>query len=199
MNFKNLFWYFNGVLSNKFCDSIIKHALEKKLILGTVGNDGNKIKDLKKTRNSNVVWLNDTWIYKEIYPFIHLANKNAGWNYDWDFTESCQFTKYSKNQFYDWHIDSWNNPYDIPKDLNKHNKNRKLSVTISLSNSSDYQGGELEFDCGNIKKKKIIKCKEIKEKGSIVVFPSFVWHRVKPIKKGIRYSLVMWNLGPSFK
>jgi len=199
MSLNHHYWFFKKVLSNKFCDSIIKHALEKKLILGTVGNDGNKIKDLKKTRNSNVVWLNDTWIYKEIYPFIHLANKNAGWNYDWDFTESCQFTKYSKNQFYDWHIDSWNNPYDIPKDLNKHNKNRKLSVTISLSNSSDYQGGELEFDCGNIKKKKIIKCKEIKEKGSIVVFPSFVWHRVRPIKKGIRYSLVMWNLGPSFK
>ena len=82
---------------------------------------------------------------------------------------------------------------------NKHNKNRKLSVTVSLSDASDYQGGDLEFDCGNIKKKRIMKCKEIKQKGSIVVFPSFVWHRVRPVKKGTRYSLVMWNLGHPFK
>ena len=199
MNLNYHYWFFKKALSHRFCDAVIKRGLEKKPKLGTVGRGDDKIKDFKKTRNSNIVWLNDSWIYKEVHPYIRLANKNAGWNYDWDYTESCQFTKYSKNQFYDWHIDSWNNPYNTPGDLKKHNKNRKLSVTISLSDSSDYEGGELEFDCGSVKKKRIIKCKEIKSKGSIVIFPSFIWHRVKPVKKGIRYSLVMWNLGPSFR
>ena len=199
MNLNYHYWFFKKAVSDKFCDAVIKRGLEKKPMLGTVGTEEDEVKDFKKTRNSNIVWMNDRWIYREITPFIHLANKNAGWNYDWDFTESCQFTKYSKNQFYGWHIDSWNNPYNMPNDVKKHNKNRKLSVTVSLSNSSEYEGGDLEFDCGNIKKKRILKCKEIKTKGSIVVFPSFVWHRVKPVKKGTRYSLVMWNLGPSFR
>tara|TARA_R110000824_G_scaffold25843_1_gene89655 strand:- start:4482 stop:5075 length:594 start_codon:yes stop_codon:yes gene_type:complete len=191
------YWFFKKALSSRFCDAVIKRGLEKKPKLGTIGGKG--VKDFKKTRNSNIVWLDDSWIYKEMHPYINLANKNAGWNYDWDYTESCQFTKYSKNQFYDWHIDSWDHPYDMLDNPNKHNKNRKLSVTVSLSDASDYQGGDLEFDCGNIKKKRIMKCKEIKQKGSIVVFPSFVWHRVRPVKKGTRYSLVMWNLGHPFK
>ena len=47
--------------------------------------------------------------------------------------------------------------------------------------------------------KHVMKAKQILPKGSIVVFPSFVWHRVKPITKGSRYSLVVWNLGDPFK
>ena len=48
-------------------------------------------------------------------------------------------------------------------------------------------------------KQKIITCKEIATKGSLVIFPSFMWHRVSPVTKGERKSLVMWNLGDSFK
>ena len=81
-------------------------------------------------------------------------------------------------------------------------KIRKLSVTCSLSDPSEYTGGELEFnfnDPEKTKKQNIRKCIEILPKGSICVFPSFVWHRVCPVKKGTRYSLVIWNLGESFK
>ena len=49
--------------------------------------------------------MNDRWIYKEIQPYVHQANASAGWNFQWDFSESCQFTKYTKGQFYDWHCD----------------------------------------------------------------------------------------------
>ena len=47
--------------------------------------------------------------------------------------------------------------------------------------------------------KHLRQAKEILPKGSVIVFPSFVWHRVKPVTKGVRYSLVMWNLGYPFK
>jgi PKHD-type hydroxylase len=80
-------------------------------------------------------------------------------------------------------------------------KIRKLSVTVSLSDSNDYKGGELEFDFRNGEHGKIsniVECKEIKSKGSLVVFPSFVWHRVKPVTKGTRYSLVIWHCGLPF-
>ena len=144
--------------------------------------------------------MNDRWIYKEIQPYVHTANDHAGWNYEWDYSESCQFTKYKKGQYYDWHSDSWALPYNKPGQPD-HNKIRKLSVTVSLSDPKEYEGGELEFDFRNEDKKvsNIKKCTEILPKGSVVVFPSFVWHRVCPVKKGSRYSLVIWNLGPMYK
>jgi PKHD-type hydroxylase len=161
--------------------------------------------NLKLKRNSDLVWLNEPWIYKELYPYIHQANKAAGWNFDWDFSEQIQFTKYKLNQYYDWHCDSWNKPYDKPNNLNEHGKVRKLSMTCQLTDGSEYKGGELEFDFRNYdpplrdESKHLRQAKEILPKGSIIVFPSFVWHRVKPVTKGVRYSLVMWNLGYPFK
>ena len=205
MHLQNYYYYFQKALTPRFCDELIKYGISKQEQLALTGNETNKknlsqkdIKDLKKTRNSNITWLNDRWIYNEIQPYIHEANRLAGWNFNWDFSESCQFTKYKLNQFYDWHCDSWPNPYDNEKDLNVHGKIRKLSVTCSLSDPKDYKGGELEFDYRNKnpnEKNNFKKCKEILPRGSIVVFPSFVWHRVKPVTKGNRYSLVIWNLG----
>tara|TARA_R110000744_G_scaffold73456_1_gene147023 strand:+ start:1298 stop:1912 length:615 start_codon:yes stop_codon:yes gene_type:complete len=204
MNLKYYYYYFKKALTPRFCDEIIKFGLSQQDAKAQVGGQigqHKKNKKLEKIRNSNVSWLNDKWIYKEIQPFIHQANQLAGWNFDWDFSESCQFTKYKLNQFYDWHCDSWKGPLDTPKDLNSHGKIRKLSVTCSLSDPKDYKGGELEFDFRNnyTDKKSVRKCAEIKQKGSVVVFPSHLWHRVKPVTKGTRYSLVMWNLGYPFK
>jgi PKHD-type hydroxylase len=213
MNLKNYYWYFTKALSDSFCDELIKYGNSKQEQLALTGGQTLKIqknqpltdediKDLKQKRDSNVVWLNDRWIYDEIQPYINTANKNADWNFDWDFSESCQFTKYKLDQYYDWHCDSWEKPYDNPNDINTNGKIRKLSVTCSLSDPEDYEGGELEFDFRNMdpdKPQNIKICDEIKPRGSIVVFPSHVWHRVKPVTKGTRYSLVIWNIGKPFK
>ena len=211
MNISNYYWYFSGVLTPKFCDDVIEYALQQKEVLARTGGYDKKelskedVKNIQKKRKSDLVWLNDTWIYKELHPYVHEANRNAGWNFNWDFSESCQFTKYKLNQYYDWHCDSWDKPYDKPNSPNEHGKIRKLSMTCQLTDSSEYQGGELEFDFRNYdphmrdESKHRIQCKEILPKGSLVVFPSFVWHRVKPVTKGERNSLVIWNLGYPFK
>ena len=83
----------------------------------------------------------------------------------------------------------------------KHGRVRKLSVTVSLSDPKDYKGGDLEFDFRNhpLKSTNKLACTQIKPRGSIVVFPSFLWHRVKPVISGTRYSLVLWNIGFPFK
>lgn len=207
MNLKHHYWYFTSVLSHRFCDQIIEQGKKNKDEFARIGflKDKNlskdQIKEIKKKRNSNVTWMNDQWIYREILPYVHAANKNAGWNFNFDFSESCQFTKYSRGQYYGWHCDSWVEPYK-DENINLNNKIRKLSVTCSLSDSSEYTGGELEFnfnDPEKTKKQNIKKCVEILPKGSICVFPSFVWHRVCPVKTGTRYSLVIWNIGESFK
>ena len=218
MNLSNYFWYFKSALTPRFCDEVIKYALGQKetmAITGGYGIDRNldkkplnkeEVRYLKYKRDSDLVWFNDTWIYKEIHPFVHEANKRAGWNFEWDRSESCQFTKYKQGQYYDWHCDSWDKPYDR-KDKNSpdHGKIRKLSMTCQLTDGSEYSGGELEFDFRNYEPhareedRHLRKATEILPKGSIIVFPSFLWHRVKPITKGIRYSLVLWHLGYPFK
>ena len=207
MNLEYYYWYFQSVIPPKICDDIIEYGKsQQEQIALTGGYDPEKvseddIKDVSKKRKSNIVWMNDRWIYNEIHPYIHTANKNAGWNFQWDFSESCQFTKYKLNQFYDWHCDSWSKPYNRPEKPDRHGKIRKLSVTISLSDENDYEGGDFEFDFRNDDKgsNQPQLCKEIRPKGSVVVFPSFVWHRVKPVTSGTRYSLVIWNLGWPFK
>ena len=218
MNLFNYYWYFTSVLTPKFCDDVIAYANQQKETMAITGGYGRErdlnkkplnkeeVKDLKRKRNSDLVWLNDTWIYKEIHPYVHEANARAGWNFDWERSESCQFTKYKLNQYYDWHCDSWDKPYDR-KDPNnsEHGRIRKLSMTCQLTDGSEYTGGELEFDFRNYdphmrdESKHRIQCKEILPKGSIIVFPSFVWHRVKPVTSGTRYSLVVWHLGRPFR
>jgi PKHD-type hydroxylase len=210
MNLSNYYWYFKSAIPPKVCDDIIKYGLSKEEVMGKTGGIGNKklkkqeVRDLKRKRFSDVVWLTDPWIYKEIYPYIYRANKNAGWNFEYENSEAFQFTKYKLNQHYDWHIDSWEKPYHKP-DSNQHGKIRKLSMTCQLSDGSEYEGGELEFDFKNYaphmrdSSKHIVQAKEILPKGSIIVFPSFVWHRVQPVTKGVRYSLVLWTLGYPYK
>jgi hypothetical protein len=105
MNLSNYYWYFSGVLTPKFCDDVIKYALSKEEVMAKTGGYGERklnkedVKNLQKKRKSDLVWLNDTWIYKEIHPYVHMANKNAGWNFQWERSDACQCTKYKLNQY----------------------------------------------------------------------------------------------------
>ena len=210
MNISNYYWYFKSALTPKFCDDVIQYALQQKESMARTGGYDKKeltkeeVKNLQKKRKSDLVWLEDTWIYKELHPYVHQANKLAGWNFQWERSEACQFTKYKLNQYYDWHCDSWDKPYDRPG-APDHGCIRKLSMTCQLTDGSEYTGGELEFDFRNYdphmrdESKHRIQCKEILSKGSIIIFPSFVWHRVKPVTSGTRYSLVVWNIGRPFR
>jgi len=204
MNLEYYYWYFQSAIPPKICDDIIEYGKSQQEQIALTGDykpdsvSKDDIKDVSKKRKSNIVWMDDPWIYKEIHPYIHTANQNAGWNFQWDHSESCQFTKYKKGQYYDWHCDGWDQPYNNPEAPSSHGKIRKLSVTVTLSDPKDYKGGELEFDFRNLdpdKKRNVKKCTEILPKGSLVVFPGFVWHRVCPVKSGERNSLVIWNLG----
>ena len=195
MVLKEYYWLFNNALSESICEEIIKEGKKNKSKLGVTHHTKIKtkkqIKQLKKIRNSNIVWLEKRWIYQTIMPYIDTANRNAGWNFEYSWAEQMQFTIYKKNQFYDWHQDCGENVYKS-RDVNWNNKIRKLSVTVSLTDPKKYTGGELEIAIPD-KKTKIHTLKL--NKGAVVVFPSFVWHRFKPIKSGKRHSLVNWIMG----
>ena len=209
MNLKYYYWWFKNAVPEVICDDIIKHGKEQ-LQLGITGQFGDQnsqeevknltpsqVKDLKEIRNSNISWLSYPWIYNEIMPYINEANESSGWNFQFDYNEACQFTTYSKDQHYSWHCDAWKEPYSNEHQHKEHkNKIRKLSSIILLNDASEYSGGELEFDFRDSKEgPSLTLAKEIYRKGDMVVFPSFVWHRVKPVLKGQRYSLVVWSIG----
>jgi PKHD-type hydroxylase len=71
-------------------------------------------------------------------------------------------------------------------------------MCVSLSPPEDYTGGELEFDFSTPDKKNIQLCPSMRSQGSVVVFPSFMQHRIKPVTRGTRYSLVAWFCGNLF-
>ena len=203
MFYKKIFYYFKEALSEKLCNDIIQIAMDDKPDVATTGlkiRNDEDVENLLQKRDSYITWLNEEWIYKEIRPYVHRANKLAGWNFDIVDSEPCQFTIYNEGQYYGWHTDSSGWYYENEK---QNGLIRKLSVTVSLSDPEDYEGGLLEFDT-RIQdepngKSNIVPCKQILPKGSICVFPSFTHHRVSPVTKGKRLSLVQWNLGPEWR
>ena len=203
MELEYRYWFFKEALSDKTCDDIMyvgRKGIEQTALVGDLKPEDElpdgKLQEVKKVRDTNIAWLEDRWIYDFVHPYIHKANKNAGWNFDWVWSESFQFTIYKQNQFYDWHCDSFPRPYN---DGPFKGYARKLSATISLNSPDEYEGGNLEFSWFDGKKITTHECTEIRPRGSIVVFPSFIHHRVTPVTKGTRYSLVLWNLGKPFK
>ena len=141
MNLTNYYYYFQSVIPERICNDIVRYGKQLQDQMAITGGFSNRklnqreVKDLKKKRNSDIVWMSDRWIYNEIQPYINQANASAGWNFQFHQYESFQFTEYKKNQYYKWHHDSFINDTLI----------RKLSGIITLSDPKDYVGGELEI------------------------------------------------------
>jgi len=209
MNLEYQYWWFDGVLPKRFCDLVLASGLGVERHKAYIGNMGDKagthtqeeIEALHKKRHSDIAWLNQQWIYRMIHPFVEIANENAGWNFEWDWTESAQFTEYKPGQFYGWHQDCLNKVYGDDKDKSYNGKMRKLSCSILLNNPEEYEGGDLQFKLLTAKdgEKMVMTANEARKKGSIIVFPSFNWHQVTPVTRGVRYSLVTWHLGQPWK
>lgn len=204
MNLQNKYYYYEKAIPDRLCNLIIKEAENREEQKGVVnkGTNNKESKLQEDVRDSYVTWFNDPWLYKIITPFLTDANKQANWNFDVDWNENIQFTKYKLNQFYDWHTDDFGSPYTkncAPKYMGKQ---RKLSMSILLNDGSEFKGGNLEFDfrdTNDIKDNKPLTFLNARKKGTLVVFPSFIWHRVTPVTFGTRYSLVMWSLGKPYR
>ena len=153
----------------------------------------------KKVRISDVVWTKDQWIYDTIWPYMQGANERAGWKYDIRAAEQMQITRYKKGGFYYFHKDGKSDhlsAYDLPDNEFMHGHVRKLSMTVLLN--SNYEGGEFQF--ATLREEECsVDTPEFNKTGMIIVFPSDMEHRVAPVTKGIRYSLVAWFVGPPFR
>ena len=123
-------------------------------------------------------------MYNQINSFIQQTNLNHFGFDDIQITEQAQFTEYPVGGFYDWHMDSDVNMAHEPPI-------RKISMTCLLSHESQFEGGDLEITAPG----KFAKLKQ----GHAVMFASFLNHRVAPVTRGVRQSLVMWFGGKPFR
>ena len=123
-------------------------------------------------------------MYNDINIFIQKANLNHFGFGDVQITEQAQFTEYPEGGFYDWHMDC-----DVA--LTHEPPVRKISMTLLLSPENQFEGGDLELMAPG----KRAKLKQ----GHAVIFASFINHRVAPVTRGVRQSLVMWFGGTPFR
>ena len=140
-----------------------------------------------KTRTSHISWIQFKKMpemYKNIEKIMKATNGNHFGFDGMTITEPTQYTEYPEGGFYDWHVDNDVNMQHEPPV-------RKISMTLLLSSESDFEGGDLEL----MSEGKIGKLKQ----GQAIFFASFVRHRVKPVIRGNRKSLVMWFGGTPFK
>lgn len=180
--FANFYWKWERVVPDNICDEILANAQWDGSIDGVIVKPGGTEVNTT-TRKTKVLWLpNSSIIGCVAHAYIHTANKVANWNFAAEGIEDVQIGKYEDGGHYEWHMDS-----GAP---NVYGHQRKLSVSIMLNDPSEYEGGELEFR--HMDPLKL-------PKGSIVVFPSMVEHRVLPVTSGVRYSAVTWAHGPAFK
>lgn len=179
--------------SKPTCERIISLAKLLPIQDASVGGGENENIDTK-IRRSKVRWLNGAMpdfkdLYLDIVDMFHQANRNAFGVDLWHLHE-MQFTEYSEQDqgFYDWHMDSFVNDSKPSQ--------RKLSMVIQLSDHNNYEGGQLEMRPWFLEEP---KKETLRKQGTVVIFPSLIYHRVTPVTKGTRHSLVAWMEGPSWR
>ncbi|NLA34391.1 MAG: 2OG-Fe(II) oxygenase [Actinobacteria bacterium] len=180
----------------KQCDRIVAQGLASALVDAALeGDDGAEIAD-DDIRRSRTSWLapdDDTWwIYDKLAKLAERANRRYGFELT-GFGEDLQFTAYDEpGSFYSWHQDG----------LDGGVSNRKLSIVVQLSDPEEYTGGELQFfeTIEDYDDEQLIEYRHAaSQRGTAIVFPSFEYHRVLPMRTGQRYSLVSWVTGPAFR
>ena len=161
--------------------------------------------NLKSIRNSQIKWLPNNlekfnWIYARLFNQIHHDNSEL-WRFDLGKSSpKIQYTEYNGKEqgHYDWHTDTGPT----------YASHRKISITLQLSNPEDYDGGFLQlFNFQNLPPEHLHNISNVpdyiktikKQKGSLTIFPSFIPHKITPITKGTRKSLVLWVGGTPFK
>tara|TARA_B100000427_G_C15272621_1_gene491747 strand:- start:72 stop:620 length:549 start_codon:yes stop_codon:yes gene_type:complete len=175
-------WCYNwewkkGEIPDEICDYIVNNI---DIDSYTEGETQDKL--LKIRRNVNIQFNNSNWINALLQGYIRYANFT---NFHYDLSdedkEAAQISRYSEGQYYKLHKDF------SPQGLFF---TRKLSLTVQLSDENDYEGGDLIFNNSSNE-----SVKASRGKGSVIVFDSRISHKVTPVTKGVRYSLVKWYHG----
>lgn len=192
----NQWWqYWPGHFSAEDCDKIIELALTLPVQEAKMGYGGDQSFTNTEYRRSKLRWIprfdgRFFGLFGNMQLLFQEGNRNA-FGFDLSMFHDIQFTEYHATDQgkYDWHHDTTWTGHTLQR--------RKLSMVIQLSNSEDYEGGNFEMykdDCDQVP-----DAQAIRQRGTVIMFPSFLRHRVTPVTKGLRYSLVSWHEGPCFR
>jgi len=177
------YYYFKDGFSDEEIKKIKKLAVKYPAEKAAIGQDKTGHED-EKVRKGTVRWLYDfpTWVMNKLMTMVNEANDHL-----WDFNlhqsiEAIQYTEYPpEGGHYDWHMDCG------PGIQHQ----RKVSITVQLND--DYKGGELQLYQGGT------PTTALKKKGAVIIFPSYMLHRIAPVTKGVRNSLVLWLGGDHYR
>ena len=193
-----MFYVFPRVVATDVCEQIVLDCKQNILKKATVLNPDKSSRDDPEVRKTSVHFIKDkdNKVNELVWHFLREANK-IQFHYELTFFQAIQFAEYKDGGFYGWHQDA--------SGIDPNNETRKLSLTLVLSDPDTFEGGELQFyngerpmeDVGEITGEQITN--DIKAQGSVIVFDSRDFHRVTPVTKGIRHSIVCWTLGPNFR
>ena len=164
--------------------------IERILALGSAQPEENATifsssETMKAIRACRVRWISDAWLESLLWSYVKRANEH-GFQVDVEPRAEMQISEYAAAQsaHYDWHHDvHWNGQANV---------DRKVSVTVQLSDSNTYEGGDFEFD-------EVKTNADFRSKGTVLVFPSYLRHRIHPVTSGKRLALVAWFSGPRWR
>jgi len=178
----------NALFTPEQCREIIASGRAQRPLVAGIGMDNPKKTGTDTSKRvTTISWIpfkEMSHMYEELDTFIQKANKNHFGFEDIRITENAQFTEYPQGGFYDWHMDC-----DVT--MAHEPPIRKISMTLLLNDPSEFEGGDLQL----MGPEKTIPLKQ----GHAICFASFLNHRVRPVTKGMRQSLVVWFGGSPFK
>jgi len=171
-------------------ECLMVETLEAFLDINNAGvNVNNDAKS--QTRRSRVGWIpyekNIDWLFEKLKIYARKAN-NEIFRFKIDgIHEPLQYTIYESNNqgFYNWHMDIGV--------YNEMTVTRKMSMSMIINDTSEYEGGDLEIWGAS----GVVSAP--REQGTLCFFPSFLLHRVTPVTRGTRKSLVVWFGGPNWE
>lgn len=182
---KNQWMVLPGAIKPDICDKIINEGLKLDSDIGVFGSGQTD----QNIRSSMVGWFDISkheWLVRLIWNHVLIANRsNFGFDISYGIHE-VQFSSYSSalSGRYEWHMDTF---------LEAAPSQRKLSFCLQLSDPSTYEGGIFET------RNNMFNHDDFLPRGSILIFPSFLEHRVTQVTKGVRYSLVTWVEGTQWR
>lgn len=177
------------------CDRIVEIC--EKLPTSTAGTAKGTDPDGTK-RRSNIAWLADDpahkWIYQRINLCVATANKQY-WHWRMAGHEPLQYTTYGPGQYYQWHTDAAAKP--CPETSQWPGMLRKISVTVQLSHPHEYEGGDFLLEETRVSPERagerIKTLDDARKRGTVIMFPSHLFHRVSEVTSGLRRSVGIWD------
>ena len=182
MGMRDMYQVWPSSLNAEEVAKIVELALRQPAQEATVFSSA---KSMQGIRSCTVRWLDAEWLEALLWEYVVKANER-GFCVDVERRSEIQLIEYvaEQNAGYDWHHDvQWNGQSGL---------DRKVSLTVQLSRSDEYEGGDFEFD-------EVKTNADFRSKGTVLAFPSYLRHRVHPITSGTRRALVAWFFGPRWR